>query len=74
MAEIQLFSRASKPPPEEFTATVTLRTLHFADLGPVLDAIEAVVRVAPNVTGAVDAKQYSRTFYGWDKAPEEWNR
>lgn len=74
MAEVQLFGRAREKPPEQFTATVTLRTLHFADLGPVLDAIEAVVRVAPNVTGQVEAEQYSRTFYGWDKTPEEWSR
>lgn len=73
MAEIQLFGRSERPP-EEFTATVTLRTLHFADLGPVLNAIEAVVRVAPHVTGQVEAEQYSRTFYGWDKTPEEWSR
>lgn len=72
MAEIQLFGSRKEKPPEVYTATVTLRTLHFADLGPVLDAVEAVVRVAPNVTGAVEAKQYTRTFYGWDKTPEEW--
>ena len=57
---------------ERFTATVTLTTEFFADLGLVLDAIEAVVRVAPNVTGKVDAEQYTRTFYGWDKTPDEW--
>lgn len=75
MAEVQLFSRSEKPPPEEYSATVTLTTLYFADLGPVLDAIEAVVRVAPNVTGKVDGgEQYSRTFYGWDKTPKEWQR
>lgn len=74
MAEIQLFGRTRERLPEEFTATVTLRTLRFADLGPVLDAIEAVVRVAPHVTGQVEAEQYSRTFYGWDKTPEEWSR
>jgi hypothetical protein len=73
MAEIQLFGRAREKPPEQYTATITLSTLHFADLGPVLDAIEAVVRVAPNVTGKVDGgEQYTRTFYGWDKMPEEW--
>jgi hypothetical protein len=74
MAEVQLFGRAREKPPEQYTATVTLQTLHFADLGPVLDAIEAVVRVAPSVTGQVEAEQYSRTFYGWDKTPEEWSR
>jgi hypothetical protein len=73
MPGIQLFA-SSDEPPEEFTATIILKTLSFADLGPVLDAIEAVVRVAPNVTGKVEAEQYTRTFYGWDKTPEEWNR
>lgn len=74
MAELQLFGSRSDKPPEEFTATVTLSTLHFADIGPVLDAIESVVRVAPNVTGKVDGgEQYTRTFYGWDKRPEEWS-
>jgi hypothetical protein len=67
VAEVQLFGRTREKPPEQYTATITLWTLHFADLGPVLDAIEAVIRVAPNVTGAVEAEQYSRTFYGWDK-------
>jgi hypothetical protein len=52
--------------PEQYTATVTLTTTTFADLGPVLDAIEAVVRVAPYVTGKVEAEKYSRVFYGWD--------
>jgi hypothetical protein len=55
-------------PPEEFTATVTLKTLRTADIGPVLDAIEAVVAVSPLVTGKVDGgEQYTRTFYGWDR-------
>lgn len=62
--EIQFMSVPEEP--EYFTATVTLRTDRFADLGPVLDAIENVVRIAPNVTGQVEAEQYSRTFYGWD--------
>jgi hypothetical protein len=73
MSGIQLFA-SSDEPPEEFIATITLKTLCFADLGPVLDAIEAMVRVAPNVTGKVEAEQYTRTFYGWDKTPEEWSR
>jgi hypothetical protein len=72
MTGIQFF--ASPDEPEEFVATVTLKTLHFADLGPVLDAIESLVRVAPNVTGKVEAEQYTRTFYGWDRTPEEWKR
>lgn len=55
-------------PPEEFTATVTLKTLQPAAIGPVLDAIEAVVALVPTVTGKVDGgKEYTRTFYGWDR-------
>lgn len=70
MSDIQFFA-ATDEPPEQYTATVELRTEVFADLGPVLDAIEAVVRVAPAVTGRVDAEQYSRTFYGWDFDPSD---
>lgn len=70
--EIQFFSTESEDDgsSEEFIATVTLSTRHFADLGPVLDAIENVVRVAPRVTGKIEAEQYSRTFYGWDLRQE----
>lgn len=70
--EIQFLSSNDDEPVEEYTATVTLTTQSFADLGPVLDAIETLVRIAPYVTGKVEAKQYTRTFYGWDKTPEEW--
>lgn len=63
--EVQ-FVASESGPSERYTATILLHTYHYADLGPVLDAIEAVVRVAPRVTGKVEADQYSRTFYGWD--------
>ena len=72
VGQLQFIQRSAEP--EKFTATVTLTTLYAADLGPVLDAIESVVRVAPTVTGKVEANEYSRTFYGWDKTPDEWRR
>jgi hypothetical protein len=71
MADGVQFVIAKEEPPERYTATITLSTEVFADLGPVLDAVENVVRIAPNVTGKVEAEQYSRTFYGWDWVAEE---
>jgi hypothetical protein len=64
---IQLLPNSTEEAPEVFEVVITLTTRHPADLGPVVDAVENVVRVAPNVTGKVDGgEQYTRTFYGWD--------
>jgi hypothetical protein len=64
---IQLLPDSTEEAPEVFEVVITLTTRHPADLGPVVDAVENVVRIAPNVTGKVDGgEQYTRTFYGWD--------
>jgi hypothetical protein len=64
---IQLLPDSTEEAPEVFEVVITLTTRHPADLGPVVDAVENVVRIAPNVTGKVDGgEQYARTFYGWD--------
>lgn len=64
---IQLLPDSAQEAPEVFEVVITLTTRHPADLGPVVDAVENVVRIAPNVTGKVDGgEQYARTFYGWD--------
>lgn len=79
--EIQ-FLPPDDEPDEEYTATVTLTTLHFADLGPVLDAIETLVRIAPHVTGKVEASSTPVLFTagtrfprsGDERDPEAGNR
>lgn len=69
---VQLLADSTEEAPERFEVTITLTTRHPADLGPVVDAVENVVRIAPNVTGKVDGgPQYARTFYGWDLKQEQ---
>lgn len=70
-SEIQFLPTPEETP--EFTAIITLRTEHLLDLGPVIDAVEAVVRCAPTVTGQVEtASGLARTFYGWDR--DDWTK